>query len=146
MVLSILRIEALVALDLHDITFTAAYPLLFSFLEPAIGITVACGPLFGPLIKVSRFGKFFSQSGKSRDYNNSSTFERMKESEHELKNFRPKVTTTVTSSRMASNSGTKKAPAYQHDNTFFDSGSEATMLPEAGMGITVQKEWQMGRV
>lgn len=148
MVLAILRIQALVTLDLEDITYTASYPLLFSFLEPAIGITVACGPLFGPLVKVSRFGRFFSQKSKSRDYHGSSTFSRMKEAEHEMKDFSPKVTTTttVTTSRASNNTGTKKNSAIKHGSTFFDGGSETRILPEPESGIVVQKEWQMGRV
>ena len=145
MVLSILRIQALVTLDLRDVTYTASYPLLYSFLEPAIGITVACAPLFGPLIKVSRFGKFFSQNTKSRDYNISSNFERMKEPDHELNSFRPQVTTTITTAKMAGNTDGKKSPA-KNSSTFFDDGSETRILPEAEMGITVKREWQMGRV
>ena len=54
MVVSILRIVALLATDFEDITYTAAFPLLWSFLEPALGITVACGPLLGPLVKRTR--------------------------------------------------------------------------------------------
>jgi hypothetical protein len=147
MALSIARIQALVTLDLKDITYTASYPLLWSFLEPAIGITVACGPLFGPLVKVSRFGKYFSQSGKSksREYHSGSTFERMKEPpQHELREFHPKVTTTVSTSGPASNTGLKKAST--RNTMFSDSGSESRILPEGEMGIKVQKEWQTNMV
>ena len=51
MVISALRIYALDATDYNDITYSAAYPLLWSFLEPAIGISVACGPLLRPLVR-----------------------------------------------------------------------------------------------
>ncbi|KAJ5807009.1 Satratoxin biosynthesis SC1 cluster protein [Penicillium riverlandense] len=54
MVVSILRIVALMATNFADITYTASYPLLWSFLEPALGITVACGPLLGPLTKKTK--------------------------------------------------------------------------------------------
>lgn len=147
MALSVARIQALVSLDLNDMTYTSAYPLLWSFLEPAIGITVACGPLFGPLVKVSRFGKYFSQSGKSksRDYHSGSTFERMKDPpQHELREFQPKVTTTVSTSGPASSNGLEKASTRK--TTFSDSGSETKILPEEEMGIIVQKEWQTNMV
>jgi len=147
MALSILRIQALVTLDLTDITYTASYPLLWSFLEPAIGITVACGPLLGPLVKVSRFGKFFSQSGKSksRDYHSGSTFERMKDPpQHELKEFHPKVTTTISTSSPAGKPGFKKEST--RNTTFLDNDSETRILPKGEMGITVQKEWQTNMV
>ncbi|KAJ5287208.1 Satratoxin biosynthesis SC1 cluster protein [Penicillium angulare] len=69
MVVSILRIVALVATDFADITYTEAYPLLWSFLEPAIGITVACGPLLGPLVKKTRS---FASSHPSDKHNSTS--------------------------------------------------------------------------
>ncbi|TVY16433.1 Satratoxin biosynthesis SC1 cluster protein 4 [Lachnellula arida] len=147
MALSILRIQALVTLDLSDITYTATFPLLYAFLEPAIGITVACAPLFGPLIKTSRFAAFFSQSGKTRDYM-SSNFERMTEHDHELNDFRPQVTTTITSSRMTGNTESKRPPlppSKRSSATFFDDGSESRILPGAGMEITVKSEWEMDR-
>ncbi|TVY37228.1 Satratoxin biosynthesis SC1 cluster protein [Lachnellula subtilissima] len=140
MILSILRIQALVTLDLSDVTYTATFPLLYAFLEPAIGITVACAPLFGPLIKISRFGKFFSQSGKTHEYNMSSNFERMTEHDYELNDFRPQVTTTITTE------GKKPPPVPKRSTTFFDDGSESSILPGAGMEILVKSEWQMGRV
>lgn len=148
MVLSILRIQALVTLDLSDITYTATFPLLYAFLEPAIGITVACAPLFGPLVKTSKFATFFSQSGKTRDYI-SSNFERMTEHDHELNDFRPQVTTTITTSRMTSNTEGKKPPPHSSNRsstTFFNDGSEPRILPGAGIGITVKSEWEMDRV
>jgi len=140
MILSILRIQALVTLDLNDVTYTATFPLLYAFLEPAIGITVACAPLFGPLVKTSRFGKFFSQSGKTHEYNLSSNFERMTEHDHELNDFRPQVTTMITTE------GKKPPHVLKKSTAFFDDGSESSILPGAGMEILVKSEWEMGRV
>lgn len=63
MIISILRIQSLLETDYTDITYSAAYPLMWSFLEPALGITVACGPLLGPLVR--RF-RYFRQVSKAR--------------------------------------------------------------------------------
>ncbi|KAF2194601.1 hypothetical protein K469DRAFT_546374, partial [Zopfia rhizophila CBS 207.26] len=51
MAISILRVETLVALTFKDLTYTGAYALLWTFAEPAIGISVACAPLFRPLLR-----------------------------------------------------------------------------------------------
>ncbi|KAF2787628.1 hypothetical protein K505DRAFT_367182 [Melanomma pulvis-pyrius CBS 109.77] len=51
MVISILRVEALANLSFNDVTYTGAYSLVWSFMEPAIGISVACAPFFRPLIR-----------------------------------------------------------------------------------------------
>ena len=53
MIVSILRIAGLMATGLvnNNNTYIASYPMVWSFLEPALGITVACGPLLGPLVK-----------------------------------------------------------------------------------------------
>ncbi|KAH7109827.1 hypothetical protein B0J11DRAFT_233625 [Dendryphion nanum] len=49
MVISILRVHAHVNILFDDITYTGAPALLYSFLEPAIGISVACAPLTRPV-------------------------------------------------------------------------------------------------
>ncbi|KAF2657679.1 hypothetical protein K491DRAFT_321654 [Lophiostoma macrostomum CBS 122681] len=51
MAFGILRTIALTSVDYSDITYTGSYLLLWSFVEPAIGITVACAPLCRPALR-----------------------------------------------------------------------------------------------
>jgi hypothetical protein len=51
MIVAILRTIALVHVSFPDVTYTGAYALTYSFLEPAIGISVACAPLFRPVFR-----------------------------------------------------------------------------------------------
>ncbi|KAF2715674.1 hypothetical protein K504DRAFT_497544 [Pleomassaria siparia CBS 279.74] len=49
--MSILRIEALAKFANDDVSHTSVYVLVWSFIEPALGISVACAPFFRPLIR-----------------------------------------------------------------------------------------------
>lgn len=99
MVISCVRIEALMATDFTDVTFSSAYPLLWSFLEPAVGITVACGPVLGPLVRKFRY--FRTQNTMRRLYASQDTgaFGRLTDSygdselDHKLGQYPATVTT-----------------------------------------------------
>jgi hypothetical protein len=51
MIFSILRVEALVGVDIENITYTGAYALVWSFVEPAVGISVASAPFLRPIFR-----------------------------------------------------------------------------------------------
>lgn len=57
MIMAILRIIGLANLDYDDFEWTAPAPIVYSLLEPAIGITVACMPLMQPLFKNTWLGR-----------------------------------------------------------------------------------------
>lgn len=98
MVIACLRIHALHTVSYMDITYTAAYPVLWSFTEPAIGISVASAPLMRPLFKGKIFGSLFGTRKGSKGtaryskHSRDSTFQRLDE-EHALSDLGP---TTVT--------------------------------------------------
>lgn len=132
MVISILRIQALLATDFLDITFSASYPLLWSFLEPALGITVACGPTLGPLVKNSKFfQRVVTRRTKGSD---EATFERLTNSEpaHALPNY-PSNVTSVT---------TKRPPGYPQAYLERDSESGSMTRDGKSGGIGVRREWE----
>ncbi|KAJ5087816.1 Satratoxin biosynthesis SC1 cluster protein [Penicillium angulare] len=131
MVVSILRIVALVATDFADITYTEAYPLLWSFLEPAIGITVACGPLLGPLVKKTRSFASSNPSDKHNSTSEEAPFGRLPSGRDsaatsELGEW-PGVTTKVSGPN----------PASYHKPSH---GSEDSVA--SGTGIGVRTEWK----
>lgn len=95
MIISILRITSLLSVSYTDITNTSASALLWSFLEPAIGITVACAPLMRPLFDKSPLSrKHRSRPGKN---GGSSSFERLGEPGHSLNEFERTGASMVTS-------------------------------------------------
>ncbi|ORY13815.1 hypothetical protein BCR34DRAFT_586211 [Clohesyomyces aquaticus] len=47
--ISILRVECLVKVSFTDVTYTGAYALVWTFAEPAVGVSVACAPLTRPI-------------------------------------------------------------------------------------------------
>ncbi|KAF1994567.1 hypothetical protein P154DRAFT_624650 [Amniculicola lignicola CBS 123094] len=51
MVFSVLRVEALVGIDFDNITYTGANALVWTFVEPAVGISVACAPFLRPIFR-----------------------------------------------------------------------------------------------
>jgi hypothetical protein len=106
-------------LDNQDSSFKAPYVFMWSFVEPALGITVASGPLLGALLKKSRFAKCFTTNTSSKD--SESNFKRLDQ---------------VVSTDFPSNS--IKMPAE-----LGFSGSE-TDIPM--MGITARKEWETDKV
>jgi hypothetical protein len=94
MVISCLRIYALHNVSYADVTYTAALPVLWSFSEPAIGISVASAPLLRPLFKGQVFGSLFTSrksTKPSRKQDGDSSFQRLDE-EHALSRLEPKVT------------------------------------------------------
>ncbi|CAG8951371.1 hypothetical protein HYFRA_00007283 [Hymenoscyphus fraxineus] len=84
-IICVLRVMTLVRVD-QDVTYSAAPPLLWSFLEPAVGITVACGPLIGPLLRGGRWVKGETTKG-SRTGGSSARFERIDEPQHRLQSI-----------------------------------------------------------
>jgi hypothetical protein len=95
MILALLRVITLAAVTYDDVTYTACPPLIWSFLEPAIGVTVACGPLMAPLLRENRFIKSLSNKSSGRGDSN---FERMKEPAHQLAELPPRKATASTAS------------------------------------------------
>ncbi|KAH8653523.1 hypothetical protein BX600DRAFT_501111 [Xylariales sp. PMI_506] len=57
-VISALRVRSIQMVDTSDVTFSEAQGLLWSSLEPALGVTVACVPMMRPL-----FGGKYSKTG-----------------------------------------------------------------------------------
>ena len=78
MVISIMRIKGLFLISPEDSTYSSGYLALWSFAEPAIGMTVACAPLMRPLFTRTRFTDFFSKES-SRKKRNTSHFEPLEE-------------------------------------------------------------------
>ena len=92
MVMAILRIVGLAQLDLMAFQISAVPPLLYSILEPAIGISVACIPLLQPLIKDTWLGDKLAARGTNRSrraYKQSSGMRRLEDGDNELRLFKP---------------------------------------------------------
>ncbi|KAK8084911.1 hypothetical protein PG997_006182 [Apiospora hydei] len=49
-VISAFRLHSLVEVDMTDVTYTVPLPIMWSALEPCLGITLACVPLLRPLL------------------------------------------------------------------------------------------------
>ncbi|KAI1763407.1 hypothetical protein GGR53DRAFT_531632 [Hypoxylon sp. FL1150] len=60
------RIESILDLDLHDLTYSNVPDLLFGALEIELGIINACLPILGPLVKNFRPGPAFSREQAKR--------------------------------------------------------------------------------
>ncbi|KAF2875851.1 hypothetical protein BDV95DRAFT_591276 [Massariosphaeria phaeospora] len=134
MVISILRIVALLAVDYVDITFTASYPTLWSFTEPAIGISVACAPLLRPLFRNGRLGRLFSQkmtggSSSSRVSN----FQRLNDPSYTLTSLGPHTSVVGGDSRRTDGEDSQRYSDERH-------------ILAQPQGITVTREWQTERV
>ncbi|KAF2735643.1 hypothetical protein EJ04DRAFT_563154 [Polyplosphaeria fusca] len=61
MIISVLRVEALKRVSFNDVTFSGSNALIWSFLEPSVGVTVACAPFFRPIFH-SNFHRTFPDS------------------------------------------------------------------------------------
>lgn len=135
MVISCLRIYALHTVSYMDITYTAAYPVLWSFTEPAIGISVASAPLLRPLFKGKMFGSLFGTrkgsrgTGKPSKHSGDSSFRRLDE-EHGLSDMEPNTITI---------SGGRPRRGSLSDESLEGLATDTT-------GITVKHELRMQRV
>ena len=79
MIISIVRIKGLFLVAPKDSTYSSGYLALWSFAEPALGMTVACAPLMRPLFR-TRFGDLFSKESSSKKKRSMSHFEPLEES------------------------------------------------------------------
>ena len=99
MIAALLRVITLPKVSQTDIPYTACDPLLWSFLEASLGITVACAPLMGPLINAKRILQSLSNKSSGRGERD---FERRKDpaNRHQLADLPAKKTaiTTTTAS------------------------------------------------
>jgi hypothetical protein len=76
-VISIIRLESLIAIKFDDITYTLAPALMWTTIEPCLGIINACLPMMRPfLIAVFPTG-FFASAHKSEDGIDPKEFERI---------------------------------------------------------------------
>lgn len=91
-VICVMRVLTLVRVD-PNITYSAAPPLLWSFLEPGVGITVACGPLVGPLLRGGRWIKG-NTTKSSQTGGSSSHFERIRDPLHHMQSIHPQNATS----------------------------------------------------
>lgn len=132
--MAILRIIGLSQLDYPDFQYSAVPPLIYSILEPSIGISVACIPLLQPLIKDTWLGRQLARSGKttkrSYPYKQGGGYKQMGGGEENpLKSFEPHSVSV--SARGTGTSGSVNEPedyeAYQKQN-------------KSG-GITVKREF-----
>ncbi|KAF2732637.1 hypothetical protein EJ04DRAFT_578274 [Polyplosphaeria fusca] len=145
MVIGALRIHALLAVSFMDITYTSAYPVLWSFSEPAIGISVACAPLMRPLVMRGPLRRLFKQEstyaretyarGKSTT---TSSFRRIEEHTYPLNNVTPGVT-TITAGKASESFDAGSGSDEESGDTW-----PITQQVEArSPGITVKTEWQL---
>lgn len=89
-----MRVLTLVRVD-QNITYSASPPLLWSFLEPGVGITVACGPLVGPLLRGGRWIKG-NTTKSSRTGGSSSHFERIRDTPERMQSIHAHNATSTT--------------------------------------------------
>lgn len=137
MVISIVRIKALVDVSFADVTFTSAYPILWSFMEPAIGITVACGPLMGPLVKNSHFRQTITAT--QEDASHKSNFQRLEDPEHLLMDLQPNTTSAIPQG--VSDIVDRRELISRSDDSSFEG---LNVAPPHSMGrISVRREWEI---
>ncbi|KAL8731083.1 MAG: hypothetical protein Q9181_004429 [Wetmoreana brouardii] len=70
-IVSILRLISLVTVSYTDITWTVTDPLLWSMLEPCVGITCACIPLMRPLLSRALPERFSRRANKYGEFQDS---------------------------------------------------------------------------
>jgi hypothetical protein len=131
MVIACLRIYALHTVSYMDITYTAAYPVLWSFTEPAIGISVASAPLLRPLFRGRVFGSLLGSRKGTKNtgkHNGDSSFRRLDE-ETALSDLKPKMITISGSRPRRKSLSDESAESLAYDTT----------------GITVTRELQIHR-
>jgi hypothetical protein len=106
-IVSAMRLASLMRVDTTDITYTVAMPIMWSALEPCIGITLACVPLLRPL-----FGGRYTPTGTARFGASSKSFKNTK-SIHTL-----------------SKSGSRRFEKFHDDYSITQLGSVADLRPE----------------
>lgn len=83
-VISIIRLEALINIKFDNITYTLAPALMWTTIEPCLGIINACLPMMRPfLIQIFPKG-FFVTNSKSGPSTNPKTFERLADTSVQL--------------------------------------------------------------
>ena len=138
MVMAILRIVTLSRINYNDFEYTGSAPLIYSILEPAIGISVACVPLMQPLFKGTWIGNKLSSQGSSkpkRSNEKSRNFKRL-DNEHALKVLKPNSVSVVTRGDQSSDIENDDLHEYvgnTHDETM-------------GNHITIKREFMTERV
>ena len=141
MIISILRITSLQSVSYADITNTSAGALLWSFMEPAIGITVACGPLMRPLLDKSPllFGRR-SRTTPGR-YGDTSSFERLEETGHSLNQVARPNASVVTSCARGDGRWDLKEEEEDKDGRETRGEDAGAGTVKVFRGITVKKEF-----
>ncbi|WYZ41392.1 hypothetical protein EsH8_V_000287 [Colletotrichum jinshuiense] len=82
-IVSVLRLYYLANLKYYDVTFNIPNALIFSALEPGVGITLACIPFLRPLLGRSQY----STKGTARYYTSNGNSDRMGRSGRESDGF-----------------------------------------------------------
>lgn len=137
MVISSLRIHALATATYPDIPYTGAFAILWSFAEPAIGISVACAPLCKPLFRRwGLFGPFSTVSSSKVKSTDGTNFQRLHDQSYPLANVVPNVT-TISRANYDTGSEEEILGVYKTDH-------RPAMAPNTG--IMVKKEWTMERL
>ncbi|KAI1869888.1 uncharacterized protein JN550_005478 [Neoarthrinium moseri] len=101
-VVSALRLHSIRSIDFSDITYTVAEAQIWSALEPALGITVACVPVLRPLFGGQHSPNGTSlESGRKKAHALNRIFESVYESssEYQLRPYHSKHGVEVTSQR-----------------------------------------------
>ena len=138
MVVSILRINALTATDYTDITFSASFPLLWSFLEPAIGITVASAPIMRPLFERIFPDTVIFHKDRSQKNNGHTNFTLLEEPAYPLHHLDAQNESTVSSSGRC-----QPREKILANNSVDLRTMEDTLVsnPDMANGIVVKSEW-----
>ncbi|MCJ1285840.1 hypothetical protein MMC26_005181 [Xylographa opegraphella] len=126
-IISIVRLITLVSVSYADITYSVVDALIWSMLEPALGVTLACLPLMRPLFSLvfpDTKSKVSANSGSgfsfSQSKDNSKKFRKLDDDEYALRT-------------MADPTG--------KDSLASNNGSEHRRSPSAG--IRVKTEWNV---
>jgi len=144
MAIACLRIDTLSTANFADVTFKGAYPTLWSFLEPAIGITVACGPVLGPLFKPNAVKDYFTKSSTLNSKSVSGNFRRLQEPSHRLIDYPSRtVLTTVTAELDGALIATAEEGAGDNQSSH---GSNLKPREHENDGIMVKKSWVIHEV
>ncbi|MCJ1379563.1 hypothetical protein MMC17_002665 [Xylographa soralifera] len=126
-IISIVRLITLVSVSYADITYSVVDALIWSMLEPALGLTLACLPFMRPL-----FSLVFPET-KSKVSGNSGSGFSFSQSKGDAKKFRKLNDDEFALRTMADSAG--------NDSFASHDGSELRRSPSAG--IRVKREWDV---
>ncbi|MCJ1254431.1 hypothetical protein MMC24_002246 [Lignoscripta atroalba] len=152
-IISIVRLITLVGVSYTDITYSVVDALIWSMLEPALGITLACLPVMRPLLpktfpgRSEKRSKDSSNSGRAAKAFYAKNFRQIDDQEYPLRPVGPVDTATNQTLVEGHSDPYNKSMRHHVDDVESQQGSQNEATEPGGplSEINVKKEWDIRR-